>query len=375
MKNELFIRENIANVNNLFTDNDIEIKFLIKDFCSDNYILNNFPTIDFFEFRWLINHGELDGVIIFKNFIYYRFIDQIVRLCKLYNIPNVGIVNTRIPNKSYSLYWLAPQKAHLFHLESNIVDGCNLNCKGCSHFASLFRKDEVYPVDAFQRDMERISQICDLSEFCPLGGEPLLLPNFDEYIRISRRCFPETDIIVYTNGLLIPSLPQKILDSIKENNIRISISKYPPTEKILDKICAILDANKIPHDIAVHLTGPLTDKFRVFLTLHGGNNPNKARATCSGADGCYFLRDGKIYKCPFEGLRYRLEEHFGIENLPAPTFVDIYNPNFPMLITMLADNVEMCFWCTEQSRSIDWEVSNNPKLEDWLADPNEIKNF
>lgn len=29
-------------------------------------------------------------------------------------------------------------KPVLTHLETNIMDGCNLNCRGCSHFSNLF---------------------------------------------------------------------------------------------------------------------------------------------------------------------------------------------------------------------------------------------
>ena len=92
-------------------------------------------------------------------------------------------------------------------------------------------------------------------------------------------------------------------------------------------------------------------------------------------DGCRFLRDGKIYKCPLDALSYRFAETFGIENYPKATGVNIYSPNFSSLLPMLDDNVELCHWCSKKVRQIDWEPSNNPKLEDWLADPAELQNF
>lgn len=195
--------------------------------------------------------------------------------------------------------------------------------------------------------------------------------KFDEYIKISRQYLPKSDLRIVTNGLLIPSTSQKILDSIRENNFFVSISNYPPTAKILDKIETVLNTNKILYDIR----GSAADKkFSVFLSINAGHNPMKTRAVCNN-NNCRFLRDGRIYKCPIDALKFRLAERFGIKNFPASTSVDIYSPNFSSLFEMLDGNVEMCNWCGEKVRQIDWEPSNNPKLEDWLADPAELQNF
>ena len=88
------------------------------------------------------------------------------------------------------------------------------------------------------------------------------------------------------------------------------------------------------------------------------------------------MRDGKIYKCPPDALNYKFMEKFGIENFPASTGADIYAQNFHFLLQMLEGPIEMCYWCSEnKTRRIPWEPTNNPQLEDWLADPDEIKNF
>ena len=108
------------------------------------------------------------------------------------------------------------------------------------------------------------------------------------------------------------------------------------------------------------------------MTLHAGNDPLKARAVCCN-DGCRFLRDGKIYKCPIDALSYRFAEKFELKNYPKATGVDIYAENFSSLIEMLDGNVEMCGWCAEKVRKIPWEPTKKTKLEDWLADPAEAK--
>ena len=265
---------------------------------------------------------------------------------------------------------LNPNKAYIAYLEANIIDGCNLNCKGCTHFASLFSKDAVYPIENFERDICQLTKCCDVMIFRLLGGEPLLLKNLDEYLRIARHYMPRTNLRVVTNGLLIPSLPQKILNALRKNDVIVDVTSYAPTKKIINNIKDILTSNKI----AFYIDEFFEDYFTSFLTLHPGNNTEKSRVACC-KDSCRILRNGKIYKCPVDALKYRFEEHFGIEGLPAATGIDIYAPNFSALLHMLDGDVEMCGWCAEQQREFPWKPTSKPKLEDWLADPDELKNF
>ena len=349
----------------------IDIKFFIEDFVATHDAAENFvtelPLINFSNFRQLVKAGELDGLIIAELPPYSKFVKDVVQTCKLCNIAQVYIIDL---DSHKNLRKLDPRKAYVGYLETNIIDGCNLNCASCVDFSTLFSKDEFYPIENFQRDVCQLSKCCDVIIFRMMGGEPLLLKNLDEYVKIAQNYLPETNLRVVTNGLLIPSLPQKILDALRENDIILDVSAYIPTRKIADKIKATLTANKI----TFHFDEFFKDKFVSFMTLHPGNNTEKSRVACL-SDICRFFRGGKIYKCQNEALRYRFEERFGIEGLPVATGVDIYAPNFPALLRMLDDDVEMCGWCAEQHREVPWRTTSNPKLEDWLADPDELKNF
>ena len=288
----------------------------------------------------------------------------------MYNVPQVGVVLLNRFNPVSPIYWLDTDKAYVAVINTNIIDACNLNCKGCTHFASLFKQNEIYPFENFRRDVRRFSEVADVISFALLGGEPLLLKNLDKYIRITRKYFPKTNLRVLTNGLLIPKMSQAVIEALVETKAVVSVSVYPPTLKMIDKIKTVLDSNKIFCDIC----SPI-QQFGVFLTLHGDNKPEQARKYCAGNDICRFMRDGKIYKCPPDALNYRLTERFGLKNLPPATGVDLYASNFSSLIQMLDGNVEMCHWCSEQpTRWIPWQTASKPKLEDWLADPAELQN-
>lgn len=322
--------------------------------------------VNFFDFRRMIDAGKIDGLIIAEE---SHFIKDTVKICKMYDIPNVGVMDLSFFSGLNEIRYLDSDKAFMPQLEVNVIDSCNLNCKACAHYSNIFDDSDIYQIEDFTRDIKRIADNVDILTFYILGGEPLKLKNLDAYLKITKRFLPNTNLRLITNGLLIPKISQNILDSIRENDFKVEISMYPPTVKIRAEIAAVLEKNDIPY-----LMRPEVKTFNAFLTLHGGHNPVKARAACAN-NICRFLRNGKIYKCPVDALSFKFTERFGIKNFPAATGIDIFAKNFCAQIEMLDGNVELCTWCNETARLVDWTPENNPKITDWLADPAEIENF
>ena len=295
------------------------------------------------------------------------FIKNTVQIFKFYGIPNVGVINLGYFNPFEPIQWLDMCKYFLPYLEADITDICNLKCAACYHFANFSLKEDFYPLETFRRDIQQVTRNCDILTFRLLGGEPFTLKNFDEYVIVLRKYLPQAALRIVSNGTLIPSLPQRTLDTLRNNRFAIDISTYPPTLKLADKIKTVLEANGIPYNF-----GQPVEMFNVFLTMHGGNNPLKARSIC-GNEPCRSVYNGKIYKCPLDAFYFKMIKKFGLKNYPKATGVDLYAPNFSSLLPMLDGNVELCHWCGEQIRKIPWEPSNKPRLEDWLGDPEEIK--
>lgn len=252
------------------------------------------------------------------------------------------------------------------YLETNLIDSCNLNCKACTHFANLFGDDDIYNLEDFRRDCRQLSENVDVMRFRLLGGEPFKLKNLDQYIKIARQYFPGTDLRVVTNGLLIPTAPQKIFDALRENNFTADISAYSPTMKIADKITDRLTKNNIHYS----LSNESKVVFTKFLTVKSGHDPLKSRQVCIN-DRCRFLREGKIYKCPIDALNYKFAEHFDIKNFPISTGADLYAKNFSLMLEQLNGSIEFCSWCSETAEKVNWKVENKPKLSDWIVDENE----
>ena len=139
-------------------------------------------------------------------------------------------------------------------------------------------------------------------------------------------------------------------------------------QEALDKIQAVLKENQVPYQFC---TGQI-ENFNVFMTLSGTHDPAKTRKSCH-SDDCRFLRNGKIYKCPLDALSFKFAERFGVKNFPASMGVDIFAKNFTALIQELDGNIELCYWCNETARLINWTPENNPKITDWIVNPEEIK--
>jgi len=139
-------------------------------------------------------------------------------------------------------------------VEMHIMDSCNLNCRGCTHFSPLFGKEKPDFAGRI-RDVEALKEkIPHIVAFSILGGEPFLNPDIDRYITEIRKLLPDTYIQIVTNGLLIPQLGAGILECIRENEIAVQISEYRPTHQIIDRIRDTLDR----YGISVSLLSSIT---------------------------------------------------------------------------------------------------------------------
>lgn len=98
------------------------------------------------------------------------------------------------------------KKVCISTLETNVVDYCNLNCKGCSHFSNLFPKGSQIPFQTFERDIKQLSTKVFISQFNLLGGEVFLNNKLPDYIECLKKYMPKTKIELISNGMLIPHL-------------------------------------------------------------------------------------------------------------------------------------------------------------------------
>lgn len=249
----------------------------------------------------------------------------------------------------------------LYSLETNIEDGCNLNCRGCSHFSSLFHRGEKVEFNIFCKDLKKIAENIFIYRFNLLGGEVLLNDRLTEYIEYAAELMPYTDIVLISNGLLIPKQNLSFFECCKKYGVTIAISGYKPTLAMKDDIVQILNEN----EVAFVFRNAVED-FGKNIDLSGQNDRQIAVKRCR-ENRCHFMRQGKIYKCPFEALGNKFFSHFNIDAM-IEGGIDIYKEglDWQQVVNVLHnDPVDACKYCGVEER-IEWRVASPPVIEDWI---------
>jgi len=287
---------------------------------------------------------------------------------------NIGVVHPRVYTKHLDLgknifrdnniIWNRDDKFNrpwLETLETNVVDFCNLNCKGCSHFSNIFPRNYKIPYESFERDVKQIAGNVFIEQFNLLGGEVFLCDNLADYIECIAGNMPETKIELISNGLLIPQVKEDLWNIIQKYDVAVSISGYAPSLKMRDKIAKILEEKGIHYNFR-----PNVESFGKNIDLSGKNNPWVSQTKCRESK-CQFLRNGKIYKCPFSALGNYYFDHYSI-NIHFEEGFDIYDANADWKAftkNVRKHPIEQCRYCGEEKRFA-WGISNKPKKEEWL---------
>ena len=303
----------------------------------------------------------------------FRILGQLEKI----QMANIGVVKAKVMfsgmlvdpyEKKGEVVWSKFRgKAYRIvpRIEVNLIDACNLKCKGCTHFSSIYGQDSSYPVEDYKKDLLQLRKVGHLLRLRLLGGEPFLLENLDKYIMIAREIFPETDIEVVTNGLLIPDIERQIFSALKSGDVSVVISPYPPTLKRKGKIMERLNQ----YGVIWHFDGEEITRFARSLTLEGGHNPEVSSANCLSA-ACTFLRKGKLYKCPYEGLINDFNAYYGLEKTDD-SGVSVYQDKNILdrkIVDYALKPVSRCKYCKEEPEYFYWSVKANPALADWLCE-------
>ncbi len=311
------------------------------------------------------------------DFVLVAFIDSIYLYEKLLamEIGRFGIVRNVVfeahlaleadLSQDKNIFWSdAPycNRPILKKLETNVVDDCNLNCKGCSHFSNLFAHGEKIPFATFCQDLEQVAKHVYVYLFSLLGGEALLDDRIIEYMEFARKTLPDSEIQLITNGLLIPKKEADFFACCRDNNIKVVISGYRPTLLLKDKILDILEKHNIIYSFRINV-----EEFGKNIDLTGTSNKEEAVKKCR-EHMCHFLRDGKLYKCPFEALGNTFFEHFHLGcHLDGGTGIYDEDLDWHMLIEELENRpVDACRYCGKEEK-ITWGIANVPALEDWVV--------
>ena len=253
---------------------------------------------------------------------------------------------------------------YLPYLEFHVADHCNLNCKACEHYSALVKKPHFTNLQKFTRDFQRLHEfIDDIAMIRILGGEPLLNPELNEYIKLSRRLYPQAKIHIVTNALLLQKMPENFFETLRQCNAAVIISFYPPLESKMPAIHKFLLEKRVPFSI-----GPLNKTFTMKQTLNRHEQPTEIFLQCLQAT-CNNLYDGKIASCFLPFTTKYFNAYYG-KNLPEDGALDLYDPTLTTekIKAHLITPFERCRYCTPPVE-VKWSTIKNPSpITDWVHD-------
>lgn len=265
------------------------------------------------------------------------------------------------------LYGFFGRFPKILSFEVPLADHCNLNCAGCSHFSPL-APPYFMDLEQFSCDFKRMTELfgVDVRQIRLMGGEPLLTPQIGKYLTIARTCFPRTQIMIVTNGLLLPQMDESFWKTCKENQIIIAPTKYPinfdydETEKLVRSYGV-----KYQYFSNRETTG-IFEKYA--LDPQGIQDCEKNYRICSIPNPCPYLRNGRLYLCPIPPTVHYMNKAFGTEFKESPQdFIDIYQAkSAEEILEFLAKPIPFCRYCRRDANVvIPWSQSKH-ELSEWM---------
>lgn len=268
----------------------------------------------------ILNYRQL--ILVFRN----ENLKIVTKIFHEYGIADLSVFpydTHLLDNKSIKLEdCIIPidnTKPRLSYVEVEVSECCNLNCKGCSEFSNLVENNKFCDLTIFRKDLEKLKELFwGIGKIRLLGGEPLMNPDFLKFVIVAREVFPDSDIRLVSNGLLIPKITKQDFAGLKSNNCSFDISNYRPTHKIIGNITDCLKEAEIPY----HIGMPVRIFFKSLLS-EPTKSPTKAYNNCLFSY-CHALGRGYLAACSVQLSVYRLNEKFML-NYPVDGNLDIYH--------------------------------------------------
>lgn len=190
------------------------------------------------------------------------------------------------------------------NLEWHVTHVCNLRCDNCSHLSN-YGFNETPTLAETERQWSLWNQRIQPEQFSLLGGEPTIHPELCEVVRLARKCWPDSKLLLVTNGWFLDKHPELPL-VLQENSCRIDISIHHNSKEYLEKvdeIRALVDDWSREYEFKYKFRKSYDKWRRVFLLWgkhlkpYHDNDPDQSWENCA-SKWCMQLLNGKIYKCP-----------------------------------------------------------------------------
>lgn len=261
------------------------------------------------------------------------------------------------------------------HIDIHLVEHCNLKCKYCSHFSSIAEK-HFYNVEQYEKDMKQLAYVTKgrVSEIQLTGGETLLHPEIVKLINITRYYFPESNISILTNGILLNTMKNDFWKACSSKDICLTPTIYPikiDWEPVFEKSQKYNVPIKVSgtevklnkSNLGEHITNYF---LKLKLDTKGRQNNINRYNECPHHTVCTNFVDGKLYPCPVVSNIKHFNKKFN-KNIPVTDkdFIDIYKTtHIKELVDFLNTPIPFCKYCKISYKHYKWEIGKQD-ISEW----------
>lgn len=259
------------------------------------------------------------------------------------------------------------RKPVLHYVEVQLVDHCNLDCRGCDHFSNLC-PPAFADLAQFETDLKHLANLfARITEIHLIGGEPLLHPQVTDFCLAARKAFPKSRIYLETNGMLLMQMSDEFWELLSKNRITLLCSRYPVDVPALE-----IDLLAKQRGVRVQWADLNADLVKIPIDPRGGFDAGASFSLCQGFNNKPLLRDGRLYPCSYIAFADLFRERFGIRGLQVyPTdWIGIRDEHSPEeVFEFLRNPVHWCSFCDMENReTYEWAVSDH-HISEWTCAP------
>lgn len=236
----------------------------------------------------------------------------------------------------------------LHYLEYHVTNECNLKCANCDHNSQYVKPAESNIIfDDVKKDLLRLKEIVShIEKIRIMGGECLLNPELEDYIKMTRDIYKYSNLRIVSNGLLIQTMKESLIQTIIDNDVTVDISAYVPIWKKIDEIVSFLKNKKIKYTI----TPPIAYFSKTIDLSKKVEFPYKNLIGVPNCD-CHNLYKGMLSSCSSIAY-FDIYNEYNKCNKKVDDMcgsIDIYDKdlNYDELYRKLISPSNLCDYCVE----------------------------
>lgn len=248
-------------------------------------------------------------------------------------------------------------------VEVHVVHHCNLNCRGCAHFAPL--ADPWFITEAQLRAGLAALKYAGVHPRAlrVFGGEPLLHPDLGRLLVVSRRLLPDTELRVLTNGTL-PGRLRRLAPVLRDTGTVVERTVYPTVDQAA---CTAVDQLLAAVGVRTVVEHDARCMRRHRLSASPAADASLGRCVMTAGEGSPQLTmdPPRLWMCPVQAYAWIARGRFTDVPAPAPDcWVDLLNADGERLRGLLAGRpTSFCRHCAVSADDLPWAPSAKLRSE------------